>query len=203
MVNGQLVTVAGSANVDWNMVISDPNDTRIDWPKTKPRDTGLPEAQDNVSEFGIVLHPMVFLDKRVGELKLDGLNGYASRTPSILPFYKIETDAAGNPVLARMILTIGMNYNLFEEGGTLDEQSFNDQILENYYIYQALQENVVYYVGISPIQTEGYKKLSQSIDGYQGILAGDEIQEVIMGLVKNNNDMVLARVNLLIIKKTN
>ena len=146
---------------------------------------------------------MVFFDKRIGELKLDGLDGYASRTPSILPFYDIETDSAGNPVLARMILTIGMNFNLFEEGGTLDEQSFNDQILENYYIYQALQEDVVYYVGVSPIQTEGYKKLNQSIDGYQGILAGDEIQEVIAGQEKNVGDMVLARVNLLIVKKTN
>ena len=54
--NGELVTIPGSANVDWNMQISDPYDTRIDWPKTKPKEnSGLPEAQNNVSEFGIVI----------------------------------------------------------------------------------------------------------------------------------------------------
>jgi len=60
-VNGQIVTIPGSANnVDWNMVISDANDTRIDWPKTKPGDSGLPEAQRKVDYFGMVLDPMIF-----------------------------------------------------------------------------------------------------------------------------------------------
>jgi len=201
--NGELVTIPCSANVDWNMQITDPYDTRINWPKTKPReDSGLPEAQDTVDYFGIVLNPMIFLDKQVGELKLNNPWG-PNDTLSTLAFYDIVTDTVGNPVLAKMILTIGTNYSLFEEGGTLDTQSFMGQIPENSYVYQGLQANAVYYVGISPKQTESYEKKNISFDVYQGIIAGDKSFEMIMEQEKNNEDIVLVRVSLLIRKTTN
>ena len=201
--NGELVTIAGSANVDWNMQISDPYDTRIDWPKTKPmKETGVPEAQTYVDLFKIVLYPMIFLDKQVGELKLDGSVGQTLDPLATLAFYDIETDEVGNPVLAKMILTIGLNYNLFEEGGTLDAQSFMGQLPENSYVYQGLGENAVYYVGISPRQAETYEEMKISLDGYRGILTGNEIHKVIAEQEKNNKDMVLARVGLLVRKTT-
>ena len=141
--NGELVTIPGSANVDWNMQITNPYDTRIVWPKTEPlKATGIPKAQSVIEDFGIILSPMVFLGKQVGELKLSHPWG-GQNTLSTLAFYDIETDAVGNPVLARMILTIGINYNLFEEGGTLDTQSFMGQVPEDSYIYQGLQPNAV------------------------------------------------------------
>jgi hypothetical protein len=203
-VNSQIVTISGSANVDWNMVISDPNDTRIDWPNTAPmKASGIPEAQDTIDYFGITLHPMIFLGKQVGELKLGGDIGQNLAPLSTLPFYDIETDAVGNPVLARMILTIGFDYNLFEEGGTLDTQSFMGQLPENSYVYQGLQENAVYYLGISPEQTEDYETMKLSLDGYLGIIAGDKSLKVIAGQEINDKDMVLANVNLLIRKTTN
>ena len=203
MVNGQLATIANSAGVDWNMVISDPNDARIDWPKTSPlKATGMPEAQSMVKDFGIVLNPMVFLGKQVGELKLDSNVGTFD-TLSTLAFYDIETDAVGNPVLARMILTIGVNYNLFEEGGTLDTQAFMGQVPENSYVYQGLQANAVYYAGISPRQTEDFEQSRILFDGNQGIIAGDRSLKVITGQETNDKDMVVANANILIRKTTN
>ena len=202
MVNGQLVTIAGSANVDWNMVISDPNDTRINWPKTKLRDNGLPEAPSKVKDFGMVLNPMVFLGKQVGELKLGGDIGQNLAPLSTLPFYDIETDTAGNPVLARMILILGLDYNLFEEGGTLDVQSFNGQLPENSYVYQGLQENAVYYVGLDPKQKKTYEDFGYSLDSYQGIADGNKVQELITEQETNDRDMIVTFVSLLIRKTT-
>lgn len=201
--NGELVTIPGSANVDWNMQITDPYDTRIDWPKTEPlKATGIPKAQSVIEDFGIILNPMVFLGKQVGELKLSHPWG-GQNTLSTLAFYDIETDAVGNPVLARMILTIGINYNLFEEGGTLDTQSFMGQVPEDSYIYQGLQPNAVYHVGIFPTQTESYERQNISFDVYQGIVAGDKSLDIISGQETNNKDIVLALVNSLIRKTTN
>jgi len=201
--NGELVTIPGSANVDWNMQITDPNDTRIDWPKTEPlKATGMPEAQSMVKDFGIVLNPMVLLAKQVGELKLNSNVGTFD-TLSTLAFYDVETDAVGNPVLARMILTIGVNYNLFEEGGALDAQAFMGQVPENSYVYQGLQANAVYYVGISPRQTEDFEQSRIFFEGNQGIVAGDKSLEVITGQETNDKDMVVANANLLIRKTTN
>ena len=204
MINGQLVTIPYSANVDWNMVISDPNDRRIDWPKTKPvPESGLPEAQDCVDFFGMVLNPMVFFDKKVGEIKISRSLGGQFDTLSTLAFYDIETDAVGNPVSARMILTIGYNYNLFEEGGTLDAQAFMGQVPEDSYVYQGLQEHAVYYVGISPRQTEDFEKSNITFDGNQGIIVGNKSLDVITGQETNDKDMVVANANLLIRKTTN
>ena len=202
MVNGQLVTIANSAGMDWNMQITSSSDTRINWPNTKPiKETGIPESQSIVDAFGIVLRPMVFLGKQMGEFYLDGAGGHAPLDESTLRFYDIETDATGNPILARMILTIGMNYNLFEEGGTLDTQSFSGPIKENSYFYQGLVENTVYHVGISPHVTQDYDHVGLSVDNYSGVISDDSVPEIISGTKINNNDMVLAQVNLLIIKR--
>ena len=203
MVNGQLVTIANSAGMDWNMQIRDPYDTKIDWPKTKPmKQTGITQVQSMIDIFGIVLNPMVFLGKQVGELKLNHPWG-TNDTLSTLAFYDIETDAVGNPVLARMILTIGVNYTLFEEGGTLDAQAFMGQVPEDSYVYQGLQEHAVYYIGISPRQTEDFEKSNISFDGNQGIIAGNKSLEVIAGQETNDKDMVVANANVLIRKTTN
>ena len=201
MANGQLVTIAGSADVDWNMVISDPNDTRIDWPKTKPmKASGIPEAQDTVDYFKVSLTPMIILDKQMGEFHLDGIGNYAPLDESILRFYDIETDSAGNPILARMILTIGLNYNLFEEGGTLDTQSFSGPIKEDSYFYQYLVENAVYYVGPYPDVTNGLTSIGLSVAGYEGAIIDDRAPKIILGQENNDQDMVLAPITLLIKK---
>jgi hypothetical protein len=200
--NGELVTIAGSANVDWNMVISDIEDTRIDWPRTKLlKSTGLTSAETKTVKYGVALTPMVFLGKQMGEFHLDGIDGHVSEETSTLLFYDIETDLAGNPILARMILTIGLNYFLFEEGGTLDTQSFSGPIEETSYFYQGLVENAVYYVGISQNVTKGYEIIGLSIDGYQGIASYDKVPKIIIGQEQNNEDMIIARVSELIIKK--
>ena len=101
-----------------------------------------------------------------------------------------------------MILTIGYDYNLFEEGGTLDAQAFMGQVPENSYVYEGLQEGAVYYVGVSPRQTEDFERSNISLDGNQGIISGDKSLEVISGQETNDKDMVLANANLLIRKTT-
>ena len=201
MVNGQLVTVAGSADVDWNMVISDPNDTRIDWPNTEPKkSSGLPEAQNAVDRFGISLKPMVILGKQLGEFHLDGIGNHASEETSTLLFYDIKTDSVGNPILARKILTIGLNYNLFEEGGTLDTQSFTGPIEENSYFYQGLVENSVYYVGPYPDVTNGLTTIGLSVADYKGAIIDDRAPKIILGQAENDQDMVIALITILIKK---
>jgi hypothetical protein len=201
MVNGQLVTIAGSAGVDWNIVISDPYDTRIDWPKTKQLKSGYTAAENVVAKYGVTLTPMIFLGKQIGEIHLPGLPGYASIEASILPFLLIETDTTGRPILARRILTTGLNYFLFEEGSTLDTQSFLGRIEEDSYIYQGLLENTVYYIGLSPTVIEGYTTTGVSIDDYRGVVADNRAPKIVLGQEKNDIDMIMTRVTTLIIKK--
>ena len=154
---GEIVTIENSADVDWNMVVTDPNDPRIEWPKTKVLESGYVEAQYRVyhPENPTNLIPAILLDNRMGQLFLQG------NQPAVVPslrFLLIETDNANNPILAREIINMGgPKFNLFEEGSSLDEESEIIAIPTSNAFFDNLQVNYVYYIGGPTDQTEFYK----------------------------------------------
>jgi hypothetical protein len=201
--NGEIITIPGSTNVDWNMVISDISDTRIEWPKTRLLSSGLTSAESKTAKHGVVLTPMIFLNKDLGEFYLPGTSGNASLTQSTLIFLHIETDRVGHPILARKIITMGLNYYLFKEGSTLDTQSRLGLIPTNGDFYKALTTNAVYYVGIDQEVDETYKIMGKTLENYRGAVTDDSAFTVTLGKEKNDKDMVVIPVFTLIIKKTN
>lgn len=201
---GEIVTIPGSAEMDWNMVVSSTQDTRIDWPQTTRLKSGLTDAEQKIDMFDVVLTPMIMLDKDLGQFYLSGKNALMQST---LNFFQIETDEAGNPILARKIITHGVTYNLYEEGSGLEEYS-NFGVLGSIQerspsFYKALSENSVYYVGGTPQPAEAYEKMEMSTQNYSGIVADNDIPAVILGEKKNNRDMLVAPILLLIKKAAN
>ena len=90
-VDGQIVTIPGSADEDWNMVISDPDDTKIDWPQTKiSESTGTTTSKRQVGHFGVVLTPMVLLDKNFGQFYLAGQQSLMQSTLRFLQLKLIK-----------------------------------------------------------------------------------------------------------------
>jgi hypothetical protein len=102
---GVRVKIEGSAGVDWNEIITDPNSTSIKWSKTEPGNSGLPVDQwfltlDKNTAYKRVLS----LGKMVGNFFFKEFNGGRGSLTEILPFYMIVTDQQGNPLYARLVL---------------------------------------------------------------------------------------------------
>ena len=187
-VDGQIVTIPGSADEDWNMVISDVNDTRIDWPKTKILSSGMTDAEQKVTLFDVVLSPMILLDKNLGQFYLAG---QVPLMQSTLRFLQIETDQAGHPLFARKIITHGTFYYLSKEGSDLDIRSPLGPIPTDSKFYKALVTNSIYYIGLSPSVEKSYATMENSVDGYSGAVVDDTAFKIIFDQVENDKDMVI------------
>ena len=118
---------------------------------------------------------------------------------SSIIFLFIETDSANNPILARKIINIGgPNFNLFEEGSSLDEESGITENLGSPF-FNNLQVNCVYYIGGPTNQIKFYQDtMRANIDAYRGILKPNDTYSVLMGHKTNNKDMLLLATSVLI-----
>lgn len=199
-VDGQIITIPGSADEDWNMVISDANDTRIDWPKTKIiKESGMPDAQTKVAMLDIILTPMILLDKNLGQLYLGGTKPLMQST---LRFLQVETDQAGHPLFARKIITHGTFYYLNKEGSDLDIRSPLGPIPTDSNFYKNLAENAIYYLGFIPYVEKNYTTMEDSIDGYSGAVVDDTAFEIVVHQAENDKDMVIIPAFTLMVKNT-
>lgn len=196
---GEIVTIDNSADVDWNMVVTDPNDPRIDWPKTKVLESGYVEAQYRVVSLKNPTHliPAILIDNRMGQLFLQG------NQPAVVPslrFLIIETDNANNPILAREILNIGgPKFNLFEEGSSLDEESEIIAIPTSNTFFENLQVNYVYYIGGPTDQTEFFNNtMRANIDSYRGIIDPGKTYLVLKECITNYKEMLILATSVII-----
>ena len=76
--DGQTITIANSADVDWNMVVTDPHDPRINWPNLpNDIDGGLNEITYRFSDHPrninkTFIGPAILLDKNMGQIFMEG-----------------------------------------------------------------------------------------------------------------------------------
>ena len=190
--DGQTVTIANSADVDWNMVVTDPHDPRINWPTTKVLDSGFVEAQYRVYSLNnpTDLIPAILLDNSFGNIFLEGEKQGLEVN---YRFVIIETDAKNHPILAREILVIGNpTFNLYAEGTPLKEigSPWNEKEYSSF--YQNLEINQVYYIGGPTDQDKAYQEMKKcSPQNYSGIVVGNDVYAIFRNKLKNDNDMIV------------
>ena len=191
-VDGQIVTILGSADVDWNMQISKPDDPRIIWPDTElaPNTelTGIEYAMTSAENRGapITLLPMILPKKNVGQIYTTGL-----MMQSTFVFFRPETDSAGHPILARKILVSGApDFNLVKEGSDFEAHSTMHEFdrLDNF--QDKLVDNQIYYLGGSIDQARTYDRANFSRNGYKGLVELNDTYPVLTGKITNNKDMI-------------
>lgn len=203
--NGEIVTIENSADVDWNMRVTDPFDPRIDWPN-------LPNnAPDGSSPIEYLLSgklkigwtffitPSILLDKTMGQIFMPGEGkGFVS----LFRFLTVaDTDANGTPILFRLSLMIPNATQLFEEGSDFRTGSIGLRLFEHEDFFKNLQENSIYYMGICYQQNEIWELNYQtSMDAYQGLITGNEIPSILTHQGGNTQDMMLLPPTLLIQK---
>ncbi len=212
--NNERIAITDSKNTDWNMIVTDEDDPRINFPQTEaaPNDVavgrgGLPFVQwllslndepDNDEDYAQI--PIVFLDKNFGGVFLEG------KYPRIFPNFRIatiETDTSGNPVVARISIVIWSSFNLFEEGteiylfedtlgiNTEDflQNPVNKQLIE---FWEALEENQVYYVGLPLNQTDPFEHgIFANLNGWKGLTPIDKSGQILTRQIKNDKDLML------------
>ncbi len=159
--DGRTITIANSADVDWNMVVTDPNDPRIDWPNLPVGpNSGLTPVQYLISDKvrggnKSLIVPTILLDKMMGNIFMEG------RGKGMIPNFRFLTaadiDKNGIPILFRLSLVI-----LNSTGLTIEDSDFLASVgiivFEHESFYVNLQENSVYYMGIHQDQDAVWDK---------------------------------------------
>ena len=203
--NGQIVTIANSADVDWNMVVTDLNDPRIDWPN-------LPEVVDGLNEINWHLSdhfrntnktfivPAILLDKTMGQIFMEG------RGKGFIPLFRFltvaETDVSGEPLLFRLSLMIPNTTQLAIENSDFWTKAYGVSVMEEDDFYINLQENSVYYMGNYQDQGAMWDfNYNTTMDAYQGLITDNEITSILTHQGGNTQDMMLLPPSLLILKK--
>lgn len=204
--NGQTITIANSADVDWNMVVTDPNDPRIDWPNLPNSiDGGLNEITYRLSDHPRNINktfivPAILLDKTMGQIFMEG------RGKGFIPLFRFLTaedvDVNGTPILFRLSLVIPNTTQLAIEGDDFWTKAIGVSVLEHDEFYVNLQENSVYYMGIHQDQDAVWdKNYNTTMNAYQGLITNNEITSILTNQAENTQNMMLLPPSLLIQKK--
>ena len=190
--DGEVVTIENSTDVDWNMIVNDPNDPRIDWPTTKKLDSGFVEAQYRIynPKNPTNLITAVLLDKKTGNLFLSGEEKWLEVS---YHFVIIETDRKNNPILARIILVVGMPYfNLYAEGTALKDIGHTVSEPDYSSFYQNLEINHVYYIGGPTNQDGAYLEMKKcKPQNYSGVIVGNDVYSIFNHQLENYNDIIV------------
>ena len=199
-VNAKILTISDSAGMDWSMRITDPSDTRIDWPTTGINKDNLTNLQYRIKDNNGLLLPVILSNKEFGQVYINSEK--QQMMASSLSLLIIETDVTGKPILARQLIVIsGPTIRLLEEGSPVEigdgpvmnkEKSF----------YKALDNNEIYYLCIPTDQNRVYEEmLFASPQNYKGIVSGNEAFAVLDGKNNNREDMLLLAISVLVKKK--
>ena len=202
---GTWVTINSSKDMDWNMVITDPDDERIDWPTgNESRGNGFSPPSSFVYLGGNII-PMVLLENNVSQLYINGEN--AAMQPT-LTFLDIKTDDYNNPILARKVITHSTSFILCEEGSdsyieysSLDAsfQSFGKT--KNSQFYKNLLGNQVYYVGATTRQKAVYDAgYISPLSEYKNVVDVQDVWSVLTDTLKNDDEMLVLAARLAIKK---
>ncbi len=204
--DGEIVTIENSADVDWNMRVTDPNDPRIDWPNLpNDIDGGLDEITYRLSDHPRNINktfvvPAILLDKTMGQIFMEG------RGKGFIPLFRFitvaDTDVNGVPILFRLSLMIPNTTQLAIEGSDFWTKAHGVSVLDHDMFYINLQENSVYYMGIHQDQDAVWdKNFNTTMDAYQGLMTNNEITSILTHQAENTQDMMLLPPSLLIQKK--
>lgn len=197
--NGEIITINNSAQVDWNSIINDPGDTRIEWPNGKAGRTLAWNLTESPNK--IILKPAILLDKTVHAFLIEnhGMNS------GIRILTVEETDANGLPILLRVTLALnGPLFILMEEDSDFQQNQTEFVMEENDPFYLNLTENNVYYIGFYNNLDDVYKEymFGASVNNYQGIVSGNEALAILTNQQENKKDFLVAPISIFI-KRTN
>ena len=195
--------IDGSQGVDWNMVVTEPGDERINWP-TGEKDSAGFSRPGNSLRVGTQIIPMIMLDTRVDQLYLTG------KSPGIVPtitLLDIITDVNGIPILARKVIAHSTGqFALYEEGSdycvwqnTLDSLWYGFSETKKQIFFTSLEPNQAYYIVFGPNQSQTYVGILDSPDDdYENIVATDDVVSVLMGQQSDNINTVIFNIQSLI-----
>jgi hypothetical protein len=196
---GVWVKINGSKDIDWNMVITDPNDPRIDWPTIK-HESGLSTPQTAVSN-GSKFIPVVLLDSEVNQLYMSGENALMQPTITLLI---IETDSSGVPILARKMIAWSTYFELFKEGSDFfTSQNIADSWANGFNktktespLFKSLKNNQLYYATINYNQPRAYDgaKLTYIDSDYVNVVGISTVLQVIENQRVDNINMLVAKI---------
>ncbi|AKM81681.1 MAG: hypothetical protein UT13_C0001G0722 [Candidatus Pacebacteria bacterium GW2011_GWF2_38_9] len=201
--DGKIITISNSADVDWNMIVTDSNDPRIDWPTGDAKET-LNWMINEYPTGPVVLKPMILLDKTPHSFFIEGFGMKGG--------FKVlsveETDANGMPILFRVSLVEPVGPLLLEEGTDLKlrrnsaslEMSNDDKFFSN------LQTNSVYYIGLSTNADKTFKINfprvdSAALDNYQGIIASGKAFPILTNQENDKENFTVFFTDLFLKKK--
>jgi hypothetical protein len=205
--DGKTLTIANSADVDWNMVVTDPHDPRIDWPNLSNDFVGglnlteylFSDLLKNKNKIFIV--PTILLDKTMGNIFMEGRG--KGMIPTLRFLTASDTDKNGAPLLFRMSLVIPAGTHLTMEGSNFLTSAHGVSIQERHGFYVNLQENSVYYLGLGHDQDLIWdRNYNTTMDAYQGLITNNEIVSILNHQeTENMQDMMLLPPYLLILKQ--
>lgn len=207
--DGSWATIAGSRGIDWSMVVSSPDDPRIDWPLpmvNKDNHCGGRGGPDQflapqleIPENAGSQIPVVLLEKNIGQIFLEG---ESPRFFSFLRFLTVTTDSAGNPVYARNSIVTWFRYCLMEEGS--DADYFNDvamqnpKMLDDYLgnpankdliaLWETIGTNHVYHLGLVMDQEYVITVKKSNTDRWKGLAPLKDAYAILAGEVENDQD---------------
>ncbi|GER80791.1 conserved hypothetical protein [Candidatus Denitrolinea symbiosum] len=194
---GQWVRIENSLGVDWNMIIDDPNDSRINWP-TSTKGLSKPQWLVGLDESGkegaAIIKPIIILDPVIGEIALENDYGQMVKNMQILDIN--QTDSAGNPLSARLsLLIVGGDFRIFEEGvDQMTSVSAGAEIEEYGRFWQEIKENTnkAYYLIVSQNQPYNLSLAwNININNWKGLMLGDKSFESFKNGLEENNLLVL------------
>jgi hypothetical protein len=204
--DGQTITIANSADVDWNMVVTEPHDPRIDWPNLPVGpNSGLTPVEylisDNVrSGNKSFIVPTILLDKTMGQIFMEG------RGKGMIPNFRFisvaDIDKNGIPISFRLSLAI-LNSTILTVEDSDFLASVGITVFEHEKFFVNLQENSVYYLGIEQNQDDVWdKNYNTTMDAYQGLITDNRIVSILTHQeTEHMQDMMLLPPSLLILKQ--
>ena len=202
-INGSMVTIPNTADIDWRMVISDPHDPRINWPNTPPigfgEDPSLTNLQRYISERqtpGIASNmiPGILLDKQLGEVILESGPAYF-RAPC-LKIATIVTDASGTPLYARVSLMIADGAIMLSKEGESWKIPSTSKMTDYGNFYKTLEANSLYYFAITLRQEVSMgKSIHASANNLDGFAPINKNSEALFENKQNEDDLMLILVN--------
>jgi hypothetical protein len=208
--DGSWATIAGSRGIDWDMIVIEADDPRIDWPL--PRQDGefhcgglwLLDTQTEQQKRGVQI-PVVLLDKNIGQIFLEGTTPTRKTSWGFHRFLTIITDSAGNPVAARNSIANWLSYCLMEEGSDASYSSHNMDSQKELELYMSnpankeiiamwvsMETNHVYYMGLG-IDQEYTFSWNSKTDKWEGLAPLKDAYPILAGEKENELDLVLVQ----------
>lgn len=195
----ETITIQNSAGIEnWEEIYTDPNDSRIKWPKTTiPNGETLTDAQWYLEEKRnppSFLRLVATINDKICEVFLEG-RGKVSGIRVLI----FEDDGAGNIIYGREVIVIpGTTINLYNEGEKTDITTAGSTIDEYSEFWKELKNNSIYYAAIQKDQDIIYETgFKGHPNNYSGLISGQEAVNVLSGKEDNNNDLVLVTIRYL------